>query len=217
MPDKPVPFNPLDYDNLGESVANALLSRPVVPMTDLNRFEGAGLYAIYYIGDFPPYASLSQQNLNDNFQMPIYVGKAEREGKRTGQRADSDTTYTLYKRLREHARSIQQAKNLDLADFRCRFLIVDDIWIPLGESLMIRDFQPLWNVIVSGFGNHAPGGGRISGERPLWDMLHPGRSWAERHPKNQRTVEEILGLVQLYSEGVSIEKLQRDFNIRVDE
>jgi hypothetical protein len=43
----------------------------------------------------------------------------------------------LFRRLKEHAESIRSAQNLDIKDFYCRFLVVDDIWIPLGESLVI--------------------------------------------------------------------------------
>ncbi|MEE1273759.1 MAG: Eco29kI family restriction endonuclease, partial [Olegusella sp.] len=38
----------------------------------------------------------------------------------------------------------------------------------------------VWNMLVEGFGNHDPGKGRRQGMRPLWDMLHPGRPWAEK-------------------------------------
>ena len=33
------------------------------------------------------------------------------------------------------------AENLDVDDFECRYLIVDDIWIPLGETLLIGRFK----------------------------------------------------------------------------
>lgn len=33
------------------------------------------------------------------------------------------------------------ATNLNIQDFYCRFLSVDDIWIPLTESLMIERFN----------------------------------------------------------------------------
>ena len=101
----------------------------------------------------------------------------------------------LFKRLSEHAASIQQVTNLDLADFHCRYLVVEDIWIPLGESLLIERFQPLWNVVVDGFGNHDPGAGRHSGQRPLWDVVHPGRPWAERLRENQRSLLAILSAI----------------------
>lgn len=68
--------------------------------------------------------------------------------------------------------------SLNIADFFCRFLVVDEIWIPLGESLMISRFMPIWNRHVDGFGNHDPGSGRYNGLMPRWDVLHPGRGWA---------------------------------------
>jgi hypothetical protein len=84
----------------------------------------------------------------------------------------------LCKRLSEHAESIEVAKNLSLADFRCRWLVVDEVFIPLGETLLISHFKPLWNLVVDGFGNHPPGGGRAKGKKPMWDVIHPGREWA---------------------------------------
>lgn len=72
------------------------------------------------------------------------------------------------------------ATNLNIQDFYCRFLSVDDIWIPLTESLMIERFKPVWNVILDGFGNHDPGSGRHKGKMPMWGCLHPGRAWAAK-------------------------------------
>ena len=54
--------------------------------------------------------------------------------------------------------AVDRAANLDLTDFRCRFLVVEVIWIPLGESLLIEKLSPLWNETIDGFGNHDPGG-----------------------------------------------------------
>jgi len=190
------PYNPLDYDNLGESVADALLGRQVVPLGSLQPFIGAGIYAIYYTGNFSAYSMLAEQNRTRNFVVPIYAGKAVPSGARKGGRAAGVQGQALYKRLVEHATSIDVANNLDLEDFYCRYLVVDDIWIPLGESLVIEQFQPIWNVRVDGFGNHDPGRGRYQGQRPMWDTIHPGRAWAERLQPNRRTVDEILTLIE---------------------
>ena len=48
-------YDPLDYDNLARSVVNALLSAVAAPLPP-DRFEGAGVYAIYYRGplDYAP-------------------------------------------------------------------------------------------------------------------------------------------------------------------
>jgi hypothetical protein len=69
-------------------------------------------------------------------------------------------------------------------------LVVDDIWIPLGESLLIEKTKPLWNVVVDGFGNHAPGKGRPEQQLSSWDTLHPGRNWATKLQKG-KSIEEI--------------------------
>jgi hypothetical protein len=103
----------------------------------------------------------------------------------------------LFRRLNEHAQSIAQAENLRLADFFCRYLVVDDIWIPLGESLLIERFAPVWNSTVEGFGNHDPGSGRYKSQRPLWDMVHPGRPWANRLRDNRRSAQHILDTLAL--------------------
>ncbi|KQQ63614.1 restriction endonuclease [Pseudomonas sp. Leaf129] len=177
MTGKVIPFNPLDKKNLGASVAEALLSKEVHPLGAIPTFDGAGVYAIYYTGDFKPYARLTSLNQGGQFMMPIYVGKAVPAGARMGADLGSPGR-VLQKRLKEHADSIRAVDNLNVEDFHCRFLVVDDIWIPLGESLIIARFTPVWNSLIDGFGNHNPGKGRHAGMRPRWDVLHPGRSWA---------------------------------------
>ena len=104
----------------------------------------------------------------------------------------------LFRRLREHAESIEQAENLDPRDFRCRYLVVDDIWIPLGEALLIAMFFPLWSHQIEGFGIHDPGRGRYNQQRSPWDTIHPGRPWAARLQPNTRTVEEILRTAEAF-------------------
>ena len=136
--------------------------------------------------------------------MPIYVGKAVPPGARKGGFGlDKPPGKVLFRRLSEHADSITKASNLDLSDFRCRYLVVDDIWIPLGESLLIEMFNPLWNKVIDGFGNHDPGRGRYNQQRSAWDVLHPGRPWAEKlqpHPKSSDELLEIVAdfLTHLY-------------------
>lgn len=191
------PYNPLDKKNLGISVADALLARPVVPLPPPDKFMGAGIYAIYYMGKFAPYEKVSKGNRDDRFAMPIYVGKAVPAGARKGGFGfDADPGTVLHRRLAEHAESITQAGNLDLADFQCRYLVVDDIWIPLGESLLIEMFSPVWNKVVDGFGNHDPGSGRYEQQRSPWDMLHPGRSWAMKCKSNARSEKDIVHEVE---------------------
>ncbi len=195
---KVIPFNPLDKRHLGESVGQAMLRQPVIPMATLENFEGAGIYAIYYRGDFPAYEAITRKNQDQNFIAPIYVGMAVPKGARKGGDLEASPGKVLFNRLTQHKRSIEEASNLEIADFHCRYLIVDDIWIPLGESLLIAKFNPLWNKLIDGFGNHDPGKGRHAGLRPRWDVLHPGRPWADRCQPRGETVEQIIGEVRDY-------------------
>jgi len=47
-------YNPLHKKHLGKSVAEALLERAIVALPP-ERFSGAGIYAIYYTGNYPAY------------------------------------------------------------------------------------------------------------------------------------------------------------------
>lgn len=186
MPDTiPVlsPFNPLDKRNLAESVARAMLQRPICQLPP-EPFVGAGIYAIYYTGKFPLYEKIAKKNRGNLFAQPIYVGKAVPAGARKGGFGLGDEPgQALYKRLCDHAKSVAEAGNLNAKDFFCRFLAVDDIWIPLAESLLIEMFEPLWNRVMDGFGNHDPGKGRYEQKMSQWDSIHPGRPWAARLKK----------------------------------
>jgi len=119
-------------------------------------------------------------------------------GTRMGNRLELTAGKVLYKRLKEHAESIKMVENLNIDDFYCRFLVVDDIWIPLGESLMIARFMPLWNSLIDGFGNHNPGKGRHAGMRPRWDVLHPGRKWAIRLAARPESQQQIAQEAETY-------------------
>lgn len=202
------PFNPLDKRHLGESVADALLDRPAGPLPPEKAFVGAGIYAIYYSGEFPAYRPLAEPIRNKTAERPIYVGKAVPPGARKGGFGLSTAPGpALYSRLREHARSIQETESLALKDFYCRHLIADDIWIPLGESLLIERFQPLWNVIIEGFGIHTPGAGRKKQVRSKWDTLHPGRALAGDLPPNPQTAMQLKKLVNDFFVGKAVPTL----------
>lgn len=195
-----IPFNPLDKLNLGASVAEAMLARPAHALGNLPKFTGAGIYAIYYTGSFPPYARLAEANAGGNLVAPIYVGKGIPAGGRKGASLETDSSRTraLYARLQEHAQTVRDATNLNVEDFHARFLVVDDIWIPLGESLLIAKFAPVWNALIDGFGNHDPGAGRYNGMRPRWDVLHPGRGWAAKCKERPEVAAEIERDVENY-------------------
>ena len=194
------PYNPLDTKNLGKSVAEALLDRDDHAIADIPRFVGSGIYVIYYMGDFELYRPMAEANADD-LSWPIYIGKAVPSGGRRGTNLfQASKGSALFARLADHRDSIEAAENLDVADFRVRYLIVEDIWIPLGESLLISTFKPVWNGMLDGFGNHDPGSGRYQGERPLWDMVHPGRRWAPRLRERAENAEQIGARVTEYLE-----------------
>ncbi|MPS68791.1 MAG: Eco29kI family restriction endonuclease [Novosphingobium sp.] len=198
-------YNPLDKINLGKSVADALLSRPAEPLASITPFEGAGIYVLYYRGAHECYAPIAKQN-RTGANWPIYIGKAIPSGGRKGASMSASKRGTaLYKRLTDHRDSIleveQGSGTLAIADFDVRYLTVDDIWIPLGESLLIANFRPVWNIALDGFGNHDPGKGRYSGLRPLWDHLHPGRPWAERCAQRPETLVEVEQRLRAFLEA----------------
>ena len=192
------PYNPLDKINLGKSVAEALLDQAAHALGGVPTFKGAGIYAIYYSGSHPAYRALAEYN-SDGVNVPIYVGKAIPSGGRKGvlgpPRAEGNA---LARRLQDHAESIADARNLDLPDFQARWLVVDDIWIPLGETLLITKFRPVWNLALDGFGNHDPGSGRYQGLRPMWDALHPGRAWADKCRARSETEGNLRDRVRTY-------------------
>lgn len=187
-----MPYNPLDKMNLGKSVAGALLDQAVVALSDTTELQGAGVYAIYYTGSFPAYESVAARNRNEEFRQPIYVGKAiPKRGRKGDITTDTNKGTALRDRLRQHAASINQAVNLDLNDFYYRCLAVDDIWIPLGENMLIETFRPIWNVVIDGFGNKDPGARRATQHRSPWDVLHPGRVFAAKLADGGITPEDI--------------------------
>jgi hypothetical protein len=193
------PYNPLDKKNLGVSVADAMLAQPIGPLPPEEKFLGAGIYALYYSGDHTAYKAISVKDQDGRPTIPIYVGKAVPQGARKGGFGlDLPAGSVLYNRLTEHAESIRSTKNLSLRHFACRYLVVDDIWIPLGENLLIEMFSPIWNRLVDGFGNHDPGKGRYQQQRSPWDVLHPGRSWAERLQPHSKSEIELLKSIEAY-------------------
>lgn len=176
-------------------------ARDLVPP---DAFAGTGVYGLYYAGDYELYAEISRLNQSDCIQ-PIYVGKAVPPGWRTARSQETEVP-VLYRRLREHARSIQQAEDLLVDDFSCRFVILcgieGDLVVPV-EAELIRRYKPLWNSAVDGFGNHDPGRGRYNQAKSEWDVLHPGRSWAERLTGESPRLEDVMAKVCHHLNGIA--------------
>jgi Eco29kI restriction endonuclease len=157
---------------------------PVHSLSTSERFLGTGVYALYYIGQNPLYARYAELN-RLAYTYPIYVGKAVPKGWRQSRISDSvlNQSRELHSRLREHSRNIAIGARLSIEDFRCRFVIFENEgsdMIGTIEAALIKLSQPLWNSAMDGFGNHDPGRGRYEQAKSDWDVIHPGRPWAER-------------------------------------
>jgi len=181
-----------------EEAVDFFANTPVhtVPPPDDPRVIGPGVYALYYLGDYELYGNLTQLNRSTCVH-PIYAGKAVPLGWRTA-RVSLSESKELFHRLNQHAASIQQGADLYLDDFRCRFMILNDIESDLVgpvEAALIRTYRPLWNSVVDGFGNHDPGKGHYNQAKSQWDVLHPGRYWAERltgaSPGREDVIREV--------------------------
>lgn len=117
---------------------HALHLQEPVPLTLVPEFDGAGVYALYCHGKFPAYKALAAINVEKLIE-PIYIGKASPSGARKGIELATQTT-VLTKRLKDHKKSIEAATSLNIEDFSTRWLVMEDVWIALGESAMIRRF-----------------------------------------------------------------------------
>lgn len=182
------PFDPLSLDNIGFVLAVEMLSQPLHPLSPPS-FTGAGVYAVYYGGAHPAYSELVNRD-GGKWRYPIYVGQAMSTGFSLG----ATRQRRIHERLRNHAKSIEQAENLELADFRCRYLVINDAHIALAESVLIVAFRPTWNGM--GFGSKVVGKNRMEGAASLWDSIHPGRggrpAGAERADEAAKRVSESI-------------------------
>lgn len=192
-------FNSPEFEELIKDTIRFFNGTPIQPMPPLEDFEGAGVYALYYIGKTGIYSDFHQINRLD-YRLPIYVGKAVPRSWRQG-RISTSSSHELFRRLGEHTKSIKSVSNLHISDFLCRFMILENAasnMIGTVEAALIRNYQPLWNSSIDGFGNHDPGSGRYNQERSEWDVLHPGRNWAKLCAESSMTLEDISAKVLTY-------------------
>lgn len=171
--------------------AQQLLNGPIYNLNNIPTFNGSGVYAIFLIDKSDsPYA----ERTRDYSCTPIYVGKAVPKGSRQGTN-ETPNNRTLRSRLTKHAKSINHAENLDISKFACRFIILPDAYsglIPAIETYIIRKCTPLWNSRIDGFGNNDPGNGRYNQSPSEWDILHPGRPYAEKCTGIRPSIDTIL-------------------------
>lgn len=173
---------------------------PVHSLPPPEIFLGTGVYALYYIGSNPLYMRYAELN-RLSYRFPIYVGKAVPKGWRQARVSDTaeNQSWELHSRLKEHTRNIGIVSGLDIKDFACRFIIFEEDgsdMIGTIEAALIKLNKPLWNIAVDGFGNHDPGSGRYEQAKSGWDVIHPGRAWAEKCKGRHLAKRTILSNIE---------------------
>jgi hypothetical protein len=172
-------LDPSDPEVIGKLIADTLLVQPRHNLSEVPKFYGSGVYAIYYTGSFAAY------DLITGTDKPIYLGKADPA---TADAVNpSSQGIRLWGRLQDHRKTIWAATTtLDINDFDCRFLVVKSAWQDTAETYLIDRFKPVWNNEVGicyGFGKHGDAATTRSNTRSPWDTLHPGRKWAGKGNK----------------------------------
>lgn len=180
-------------DSLKAQTIEALTESPALPLSNLPELEGRGVYAIYYRGEERLY-NMAPELFKS---APLYVGKAIATGSRKG---ILQKPRSLGSRLAQHCKSLRAA-GFDLTDFEAKVLPVDasaESLIPAFESWAIQEYTPLWNSVLDGFGNHDPGKTRLAQAPSAWDILHPGRAFAEKLTGESTSTELLLDKVKAH-------------------
>lgn len=169
---------------------------PVHPLPLPESFQGTGVYALYFTGSSKLYCKYAKLN-RLAYDFPIYVGKAVPKGWRQSRATQVEVRQgrELFSRIRQHGSSLEKVGNLSREDFSCRFMIFEGAssdMIGTMEAALIKWKKPLWNSSLDGFGNHDPGKGRYEQSRSDWDVVHPGRMWAERCNGKTRSRASLL-------------------------
>ena len=126
-------FDPSNPKVVGRFVALALVAQDRHPLSDISKFYGSGVYAIYYRGAFPAY-----QDISDT-ETPLYVGQASPTLRNA--RTPIEQGAKLCARLNEHRKNIAKATTtLNLADFEFRSLVVQSGWETAAEDYLIHLF-----------------------------------------------------------------------------
>ena len=165
----PAYYDPMDTEHVTASICEELERQPLIMLDQvLPRFDGSGLYAIYYAGkSVPLYKALSGRKI------PVYVGQAQSHNSATGIAVRESTP--LWRRVRDHRASIE-GSDLPVAEFGVRLLRMPDVHADLGENGLRVFYQPVWNAILRGFGGHEQGSATRKSARTSWDTVHPGRN-----------------------------------------
>lgn len=193
------------FAELCKDAVRAFNGTPVCEMPPPT-FKGAGVYAIYCTATTGLYERYGNKVNRMGYNVPIYVGKAVPKGWRQSRIAGIENKdSTLRARLAKHARTICAARDLDIDDFACRFMIFsgDSVdMIAAVEAALISEYRPLWNTVIDGFGNNDPGGKRMDGEVPQWHIIHKGVDWALKMTGPRKSVAKVKKSIMDYMMGL---------------
>lgn len=199
-----------DFEEIIKDTIRFFNGTPIHSISFFDRFHGTGVYALYCISKAGIYSKFHSIN-RTAFRIPIYVGKAVPKGWRQARKSPSEDikSYELNNRIREHCRSIDLGEDLDKSNFFCRFIILEgkesDL-IGTVEAALIRKYQPIWNTLIDGFGNHDPGKGRYEQAKSDWDVCHPGRSWADKCQGAHASKADLFQSIETFMSELSSEE-----------
>ncbi len=187
-------FTSRKFESVIQEAMRFMMASPIHPLPPADRFPGAGVYALYYCGGFEYYRHIAVAYQKDG-KTPIYVGKAVPPGWRVGRAGRvGPNVRPLHRRLAEHAGNINEVNNLEASDFSCRFMILggtESDLISACEAKLIRQFTPLWNTVVDGFGSD-----NCSRHQPTTDYrtsnLRNCKNTHTQHRSSQRALSERL-------------------------
>lgn len=203
-------FDPAEPRLIGHFVALALISQDRRPLSDIQPFYGAGVYAIYYTGENHVYRPVSGS------ETPVYVGKADPPA---GAASLLDQETKLYGRLNEHRKNIEKVSGIDISDFECRALAVQSGYQAAAESHLINLFKPIWNnetKILFGIGKHGDSAKTRANKRSPWDTLHPGRRWAKDNQPGKSVARIEAEVADHFSSTVIFAEIRDVFAAFVD-
>lgn len=181
-------FDPSNPNYMGRFTAAALLIQPRHPISEVHKFYGSGVYAIYYKGSFEAYEAISGS------ETPVYSGKADPKVAHAAN--PSEQGESLSNRINEHRKSIEAvsgAGGIAVDDFEIRYLVTASGFQVTAETFLINYFKPIWNKetkICFGIGKHGDDANTRRNKKSPWDTLHPGRKWAIAS-EEIRTKEQI--------------------------
>jgi len=132
-----------EFSELLKDAVRFFHGTPVCKFPPAERFVGAGVYALYYIGKSGLYAKFGQEINREEYRLPIYVGKAEPTGWRQNGEEGLEGQFTVLREL------ITKTIRLRLGDFRVRF--VEERYCPIYRNVynsLRKMYRPIWNRVM---------------------------------------------------------------------